>query len=327
MQRPAMPMSTPEISIVIPVYNEQEVLPLLFRRLYPVLDALGRSYEVVFVDDGSRDRSAALLRAQFQARPGVTRVVLLRANAGQHAALIAGFERVRGASVITLDADLQNPPEEIPRLLAELDRGHDYVGTVRRQRRDRAWRRWASRAMNRLRERITDIHMTDQGCMFRAYRRDIVQAVVQSREPQTFIPALAYLFAGNPTEILIEHEERAAGQSKYPLFKLIHLNFDLMTGFSTVPLQLFSMVGMTLALASLLFVVYLALRRLVLGPEVEGVFTLFAIAFFFMGIILFGIGLLGEYVGRIAAQVRHRSPFLVQEVLEESEDPREEDPV
>jgi undecaprenyl-phosphate 4-deoxy-4-formamido-L-arabinose transferase len=187
---------------------------------------------------------------------------------------------------------------------------------VRRQRRDIAWRRWASRAVNWLRERTTDIHMTDQGSMFRGYHRAIVQAVVQSRESQTFIPALAYLYSGNPIEIEVGHEQRAAGRSKYSLFKLIHLNFDLMTSFSTAPLQLFSMLGMGLALGSLVFVVYLALRRLIIGPEVQGVFTLFAIVFFLIGIMLFGIGLLGEYVGRIASQVRQRSQFLVRAVLE-----------
>jgi undecaprenyl-phosphate 4-deoxy-4-formamido-L-arabinose transferase len=314
-------MSTPDISIVIAVFNEEAVLTLLFERLYPVLDGIGRPYEVIFVDDGSRDRSAALLRQQFQARPDVTRVVYLRANAGQHAAITAGFSYARGECVVTLDADLQNPPEEIPRLLEAFDRGHDYVGSIRRLRRDSRWRHYASRAMNWLRERITSIHMTDQGCMFRAYHRDIAKAVVDSRESQTFIPALAYVFAANPTEVVVEHEERAAGQSKYPLFKLIHLNFDLMTSFSTAPLQFFSLVGMGLALASFVFVIYLGLRRLIVGPEVEGVFTLFAIAFFFIGILLFGIGLLGEYVGRIASQVRNRSQYLVAAVLQTENDP------
>src|SRR5664279_2438557 len=158
------PMKTPQLSVVIPVYNEEAGLPALFARLYPALDALALSYEVIFVNDGSRDRSAALLKDQFLARPDVTRVVLFNANYGQHTAIIAGFERVRGERVVTLDADLQNPPEEIARLLAEMDAGHDYVGGIRRQREDVWWRRWASRAMNRLREKITRIKMTDQGC-------------------------------------------------------------------------------------------------------------------------------------------------------------------
>ncbi len=309
-------MNLPELSVVIPVYNEQAVLSALFERLYPALDKLGRSYEVILVDDGSRDRSPLLLRAQYQARPDVTRVVLLRVNAGQHGAITAGFQYSRGRYVITLDADLQNPPEEIPKLVAELDNGHDYVGTIRRPRHDSRWRHWASLAMNWLRERTTNIHMTDQGCMFRAYDREIIRAILDSREYQTFIPALAYTYAGNPTEVMVAHEERAAGKSKYSLFKLIHLNFDLMTSFSIVPLQIFSLIGMGIAVISLAFVVYLIARRFFVGPEVEGVFTLFAIAFFLIGILLFGIGLLGEYVGRIYVQVRQKPRFLIGTVLE-----------
>jgi undecaprenyl-phosphate 4-deoxy-4-formamido-L-arabinose transferase len=311
-----------ELSIVIPIYNEEDVLDTLFARLYPALDKLQRSYEIVFIDDGSRDRSVGMLRQQFQARPDVTRVVLLRANAGQHAAIIAGFEHARGEFVITMDADLQNPPEEINKLLEKLDEGHDYVGTIRRARHDVKWRHYASKAMNWLRERITSIHMTDQGCMFRAYHRDIVKAVLDSHESQTFIPALAYLYAANPVEVTVEHEERAAGESKYSLFKLIHLNFDLMTSFSIIPLQAFSLVGMLVSVLSLVFVIFLAVRRLIVGPEVEGVFTLFGIAFFMIGILLFAVGILGEYVGRIYVHVRQRPRFLVRTVLEQ---PRQSD--
>jgi undecaprenyl-phosphate 4-deoxy-4-formamido-L-arabinose transferase len=271
---------------------------------------------VVFVNDGSVDRSAALLREQFQRRPDVTRVVLFNGNFGQHLAIMAGFEQCRGQRIVTLDADLQNPPEEIGRMLAEMDRGFDYVGTIRRMRQDSAFRRWASRAMNKIRERITRIQMTDQGCMLRAYSRDIVDAINACREVSTFIPALAYTFAVKPTEIEVGHEERAAGESKYSLYKLIRLNFDLVTAFSLVPLQTFSLVGILISVLSILFVVFLAIRRLIVGPEVEGVFTLFGIAFFLIGIALFGIGLLGEYIGRIYEQVRHRPRFLIQAVLE-----------
>ena len=310
-------MNTPALSIVIPVYNEEQTLPLLFARLYPALDKLKLPYEIVFIDDGSSDRSAALLREQFERRPGVTRVILLHGNFGQHMAIMAGFEHSRGTRIVTLDADLQNPPEEIDNLLAAMERGHDYVGTIRQQRRDNAFRRWASRAMNWMRERITRIQMTDQGCMLRAYDRRIVDAILQSREVNTFIPALAYTYAANPTEIAVAHEERAAGTSKYSLYKLVRLNFDLVTGFSVVPLQMFSFVGIVIAMASLLFVVYLAIRRLFLvGPEAEGLFTLFGIVFFLIGVVLFGLGLLGEYVGRIYLQVRERPRYLIQAILE-----------
>ncbi|VVD85163.1 UDP-4-amino-4-deoxy-L-arabinose-oxoglutarate aminotransferase [Pandoraea horticolens] len=317
-------MNCPQLSVVIPVYNEEAGLAALFDRLYPALDQLGTTYEVVFVNDGSRDRSAALLAEQYRVRPDVTRVVLFNGNYGQHMAILAGFEHTRGEWVITLDADLQNPPEEIGKLVEQLAAGHDYVGTVRMNRQDTWFRRHASRAMNRLRERITRIRMTDQGCMLRGYSRHIVDTVNQCREINTFIPALAYTFAQNPTEVDVAHEERFAGESKYSLYSLIRLNFDLVTGFSVVPLQWLSGVGITLSAASgLLFIVLIA-RRFLFGSEVQGVFTLFAVTFCLLGVILFGMGLLGEYIGRIYQQVRQRPRYLVQAVLEEHPSGRSE---
>jgi undecaprenyl-phosphate 4-deoxy-4-formamido-L-arabinose transferase len=312
-------MSTPELTVVIPVFNEEPTLSALFARLYPALDALGKTYEVIFINDGSRDKSAAILAEQYYARPDVTRVILLNGNFGQHRAILAGFAHARGECIVTLDADLQNPPEDIHVLLAEMDNGYDYVGSIRRHRNDSWWRHAASRAMNRLRERITRIHMTDQGCMMRAYSRRIIDTINQCNEMHTFIPALAYSFAQNPTEVLIGHEERHAGESKYSLYSLIRLNFDLMTGFSVVPLQLFSMLGMLISMGSGLLVAYLLVRRLFLGPEAEGVFTLFAITFFLLGIALFGIGILGEYIGRIYHEVRERPRYLISGILEMKE--------
>ena len=311
-----LPHAMPEISVIIPVYNEEATLHRLFERLYPVLDANGESYEIIFVNDGSRDRSAAVLAEQFRARPDVTRVVLFNGNFGQHMAIMAGFEHVRGRIAVTLDADLQNPPEEIPRLVAAIRAGHDYVGTIRAKREDTAFRRIASRLMNALRERITRIEMTDQGCMLRAYDRALVDTLCACQEANTFVPALAYTFSARPTEIVVAHEERFAGESKYSLYKLIRLNFDLITGFSTAPLQWFSLVGILLSLGAGGLFALLMVRRFMLGAEVEGVFTLFALLFFFVGIVLFGIGLMGEYVGRIQQEVRRRPRYRVSAVLE-----------
>ena len=305
------------MSVVIPVYNEEASLPTLFSRLYGALDRLGLPFECVFVDDGSRDRSVALLRAQQQARPAETCVIIFQRNFGQHAAILAGFEHSTGDVVVTLDADLQNPPEEISRLIEAVRAGHDYVGTVRRGRQDHWARKWISRAINAIRDRTTQIRITDQGCMLRAYGRPVIDAINVSHEVNTFIPALGYLFARDPTEIEVAHEARHAGQSKYSMYKLIRLNFDLMTGFTTVPLQLFSMLGMTLSVLSGVLFVWLLLRRLFLGPEVEGVFTLFSLNFFFVGLALFGIGLIGEYVGRTYEQVRGRPRYLIAAVLED----------
>ena len=306
-----------KLSVVIPVYNEEAGLPALFGRLDAALDALGIAYEVIFVNDGSRDRSAALLREQFARRPDVTRVILLNGNFGQHMAIMAGFERCRGERVVTLDADLQNPPEEIGKLLAKMDEGCDYVGGVRSSRRDPALRRMLSRAMNHLRERITRIRMSDQGCMLRAYSRDIVQAINECRELNTFIPALAYTFARNPAEIEVAHEERAAGTSKYSYYRLVRLNFDLVTGFSVVPLQLFSLFGIAVSIVSVVVYLVVMIKRLLAGqPYLEILWDRDILQFFLTGIVLFGVGLVGEYVGRIYQQVRHRPRYLVEAVLE-----------
>jgi len=315
-------MNTPHVSIVIPVYNEEAGLQALFDRLYPALDGLGTTYEIIFIDDGSHDRSAALMREQFDRRPDVTRVVLLNGNFGQHLAIMAGFEHSRGEVIVTLDADLQNPPEEIPKLLAKISEGYDYVGSIRMARRDSRFRRWASHLLNSIRERTTRIKMTDQGCMLRAYNRTIVAAINSCREVNAFIPALAYTFARHPTEVEVRHEERMAGESKYSLYKLVRLNFDLMTGFSIAPLQLFSILGIFVSLASMAtYVIVIGSRWLNSGSLWEGLRALFdrdILAFFLIGIMLFGLGLLGEYIGRIYEQVRARPRYLIAAVLEKT---------
>lgn len=315
-------MGNPYLSIVIPVYNEQDNLEDLFARLFAVLDRLGRPFEVIFTNDGSRDRSGLILRDLFRRRPREVRVIDFNGNFGQHMAIMAAFEKVRGEVVVTLDADLQNPPEEIPKLLEAIEGGHDVVGGYRKNRRDTWFRRYASRLMNGLRASITHIEMRDQGCMLRAYRRQIVDNITASGEVSTFIPALAYSYAANPTEIEVAHAERAAGESKYRLYDLVRLNFDLMTGFSIVPLQAFTLVGLLVSLLSTLFVVYLFIRRLVIGPEVEGVFTLFAILYFLVGIAIMGLGIIGEYIGRIYQEVRRRPRFVIREVVEDRGDER-----
>jgi undecaprenyl-phosphate 4-deoxy-4-formamido-L-arabinose transferase len=163
--------------------------------------------------------------------------------------------------------------------------------------------------------------MTDQGCMLCGYGRAVVDAVNRCSEANTFVPALGYTFAGNPTEVTVQHAARAAGTSTYSLYRLLRLNFDLMTGFSLVPLQIFTMAGLVIALLSLLFVAYLAVRRLVVGPEAEGVFTLFGILFFLIGVLLLGLGIVGEYVGRIYQQVRHRPRYVIAAIVAQPQKP------
>lgn len=304
------------LSVVIPVYNEADNLSALYERLTATLDKLGKSYEIIFTNDGSRDQSLAILKQLHQQRPEQIRIIDFNGNFGQHMAVMAGFAHVRGEVAVTLDADLQNPPEEIPKLLSAFEAGYDYVGGVRQMRQDSSFRRYASKLNNLIRYRLTGIKMTDQGCMLRAYGRRIVELMVMSSESSAFIPALAYKFAVNPTEVNVEHSARGAGESKYNLYRLLRLNFDLMTGFSLLPLQVFTMCGIIVSLLSTLFVIYMFLRRLIIGPEAEGLFTLFAILYLLVGILLMGLGILGEYIGRIYQEVRKRPHFVIREVIE-----------
>lgn len=305
-----------QLSIVIPVYNEELNLPTLFARLYPVLDGLGRRYEILFTNDGSHDGSIELLRAQHTKRPDVTRIVDFNANYGQHMAIMAAFERVQGEVIVTLDADLQNPPEDIPALLDRIDAGHDYVGGFRLKRHDSFFRTYASKLINGVRAVTTNIRMTDQGCMLRAYKRPIIEAIVRSGAINTFIPALAYSFSSNPTEVGVHHEERHAGVSNYSFYRLVRLNFDLITGFSLAPLQLFTLFAMACSAGSFVLVMVLAARRLIIGPEEGGLFTLFGILFFLISVTMVGIGLIGEYVGRTYQVVRTRQRYIVKEMIE-----------
>ncbi|HCU06763.1 MAG TPA: glycosyltransferase [Holosporales bacterium] len=308
--------ATPEISIVIPVYNEEAGLKDLFTRLMGALNKIGRSFEVLFTNDGSVDKSYDMLKAFQTQHPDTVRVIDFLGNYGQHMAIIAAFERTKGNVIITLDADLQNPPEEIYKLLDQFDAGYDYVGSYRANRQDNFFRKYVSRFINWGREKITHIKMKDQGCMLRAYSRNIIDKIVESKESSTFIPALAFHFAQNPTEVEVRHDERAYGESKYSLYMLARLNFDLVTGFSLVPLQIFTLFGILISGISGLFSLYMIGRRLYCGPELEGGFTLLTIVFFLLSVLILGVGLIGEYVGRIFQSVSHRPRYVIRSILE-----------
>jgi len=308
--------ATLDLSLVIPVFNEEESLAELLRRTAAMAGGLGRSWELILINDGSSDGSLAILEEAAAVDPHLV-VIDFNRNYGQHAAVFAGFEAARGEVIVTLDADLQNPPEEVPKLVAEMDKGYDVVGSVRQKRQDSLFRRLASRWINRLTARTTGVQLSDYGCMLRAYRRSVVESVCQSGEISTFIPVLADMFAGRVTEVPVAHAPRAHGESKYSLWKLIRLQFDLMTSFTLLPLRGTMALGVIMALLAFLVALVLIGGRLIYGAEwaVSGVFTLFALIFFFLGGLLFAIGLLGEYVGRIYLEVRQRPRFVIRRII------------
>ena len=303
------------VSVVIPVYNEEANLPHLFERLRPAMDKTGKSYEVIFVDDGSRDNTLSILKSLL-INPEV-KVVELTRNYGQHAAIFSGFSVVRGEIVITLDADLQNPPEEIPNLIRVMEEGnYDVVGTIRRERKDSFLRTIPSRAINVITRKITKVNMSDWGCMLRAYRKSIVERMVNCHEHSTFIPALATYFAKKVTEIEVLHEARHGGESHYSLRKLINLQFDLVSSFSDFPLKFIMYAGIGMAFLGISLGVVLGIARVVYGAEwaAEGVFTLFSILFAFVGFQFFALGVMGEYIGRIYREVRKRPEYTIERI-------------
>lgn len=312
-----VPIDISRVSMVAPVYNEEANLAEFIRRCVAVGESLECDYELILVDDGSHDCSPGLISEAAEKHDGKVIGVLLNRNYGQHAAVMAGLAQSRGDVVVTLDADLQNPPEEIPRLLEKSAEGCDVVGSVRQHRQDTFFRRAASKIVNKAVQQATGVMMSDYGCMLRAYHRSIVDAMLSCHERSTFIPVLANTFARSPCEIPVAHDDRSHDESKYSLLKLINLQFDLLTSMTTFPLRLLSILGGALAMAGFAFSLVLLVTRFMYGADWagEGVFTVFAVLFIFIGVQLLAMGLLGEYIGRIYHDVRARPRYFIHKVV------------
>ena len=307
----------PELSLVIPVYNEEANLSELIRRTLAACDPMGISYEMILVDDGSADNSAQMIREAAEKNGGKVVGVFLTTNFGQHAAVTAGLQMSVGKYVITLDADLQNPPEEIPKLVEKLREGYDVVGTIRENRKDTFFRRWASKTVNLMvRKLCNGKTMTDYGCMLRGYSRTVVNAILQCPEHGKFIPMLAMSYARRTVEIHVKHADRMAGESKYNFWKLIALQYDLLTGTSTFPLRMLTYIGTLLAAFGILFGLYIFIMTRIHGDNwsQNGVFTLFSLVFIFMGGQFVAMGILGEYIGKIHMNTRGRPQFFIESI-------------
>ncbi|HHS48551.1 MAG TPA: glycosyltransferase [Desulfurella acetivorans] len=293
-------------------------MPLLHERLLKVLNSQDEHYEIIYVDDGSKDNSLNILKNL----KGNTKVVELARNYGQHAAIFAGFSVVSGDKVITMDADLQNPPEEIPKILEKFNEGYDVIATVRQQRKDSIFRKFFSHLNNYITKKITKVDLNDWGCMLRGYRKKIVERMLNNNEKTVFIPVIATYYTKNIIEIPIQHSQRQAGKSKYSLIKLINLMFDLMTSFSNLPLEILLYGGIVTAAFGILLGIVLALGRAFYGVEwaLGGVFSLFSVLFVLIGAQFFAFGILGEYIGRIYKQVKNRPVFVIENIYDSKED-------
>lgn len=310
-----VPQTAPRISVVIPMLNEAEVVPRLLSRLVSVLTPLGETFEVIAVDDGSTDGTWQALENELLVYPEL-RVLRLARNLGQHAAILAGFESARGDWLITLDADLQNPPEEIPRLLAELRRGHDLVGTYRQGRQDPRFRKLASWLVNRLVRCFTRVEIRDFGCMLRGYSASVASAVANHGENCTFIPAIATLYATHPIEIPVSHAPRAEGKSKYSLWRLCGLALDLVTCFSVWPQRLLLVAGSAMLATGALLGAGVVAMRFGIFPRwaQDDALILLAVVLACLGAQSIAFGVLGEYIGRIFQAVRGRPRRVLRQV-------------
>ena len=315
----------PLISVVIPLYNEEESIPHLCSALTAALQRYGKPYEIIIVDDGSKDRSFELLAEQAQRDPHLA-VIQLRRNFGQTAAFAAGFKHARGDVVITMDADLQNDPDDIPLLMEKIDEGYDIVSGWRKDRQDRFLdRRLPSMIANRLISNVTDVRLHDYGCSLKAYRRDVLQHVRLYGELHRFIPALASQVGGTVTEVPVNHRARQYGRSKYGISRAVRVALDLITvwflgGYSTRPIHVFGTLGLISAAGGFVLGLYLTFLKLGLGQSIGTRPMLqLAVLLVVIGVQLITMGLLGEMMTRTYFESQDKPIYVVRRVISKSD--------
>ena len=302
------------VSVVIPVFNEEQTLIPLHQQLTEVLGAITQTYQIIFVDDGSQDSSYQVLRDIYQCDSHVQVLRLFR-NFGQHQAMMAGLEHATGEVVVTMDADLQHPPQVIPKLLEKIAQGYNVVCTARTVRTN-SWMRLASSLLaNRVIAWSTGVKLRDYGSNLRAYRRPVVEALRHYHERSTYITALTPWLDDKVAEVEIKEEVRQDGQSRYHFLALLRLLFNVITGFSIRPIQFISLLGIGLSGVGVLIGIHLIIYRILFGEAGSGLTTFVAMLLILFGVQMFAMGLIGEYIGRIYIEVQGRPPYLVREHL------------
>ena len=311
-----------ELSLVIPIYNEEENLPLLMDAIKAALDPLHRTWEVIFVDDGSRDKSMEVLRQFSQKDPEHVRVVSFRRNFGQTAAIAAGIDHAQGGVIILLDADMQNDPADIPMLLAKLDEGYDLVSGWRRDRKDnRLTRTLPSNLANGLISRVTGVHLHDYGCTLKAYRREALEGFRLYGEMHRFIPVFAHSVGAKITELPVRHHPRKFGVAKYGLERTVKVVLDLFTvkfllSYSSKPMHLFGGSGMALMSIGLLDLFYLFVRRTFFNvPASTSPLLLVGVMFVILGFQSILMGLIAELLARTYHESQSKTTYTVRELL------------
>lgn len=315
-----------KISIVVPVYNEEKNLPELYERIEAAMLPLGYSWDVTFVDDGSRDNSLQVLNSLQAANSEKVRVVVFRRNHGQTAAINAGIDHSDGDIVILMDADLQNDPADIPLLLAKLDEGYDVVSGWRKDRQDNALtRNLPSHIANKLISSSTGVKLHDYGCTLKAYRREILDNVKLYGEMHRFIPVYAYEAGGKITEVVVQHHPRKHGKANYGLERTFKVVLDLITvkflmAFSKKPIYLFGGVGMAMMLISIGLFLWLAIRRIVAQVSVLGSpWFQISVMMFILGFLAILLGLIADFVMRTYFESQDKKTYTIKQVVEPTE--------
>ncbi|MFP4297310.1 MAG: glycosyltransferase family 2 protein [Spirulinaceae cyanobacterium] len=322
---PMRPKIAFDLSVVIPIYNEIESLPQLIENLTTHLETLDLRYEILCIDDGSTDGSAQLLKKYAQTHPAL-RAILLRRNYGQTPAMAAGFNHARGQVIITLDGDLQNDPQDIPRLLAKLNEGYDLVSGWRKNRQDAALTRLLpSKIANWLIGSITGVKVHDYGCTLKAYRAELVADMNLYGELHRFLPALAFIEGARIAELPVHHHARQYGSSKYGLSRTFRVVMDLLTvyfmrKFLTRPMHVFGMLGIVTTVLGVVLGFYLTYVKLGLNQDIGDRPLLILVAILILtGVQMFSIGLLGELLMRTYHESQNRPIYRVREIVESEE--------
>ena len=299
------------ISIVIPVFNEEKNLEVLNKRLSIVCKTFDTNFEIIYIDDGSSDKSLDIIK-KFCDRSEFIHFISFYRNFGQHAAVMAGFEHARGDIIMTLDADLQNPPEEIPKLIDKMKEGYDIVAGRRINRKDKLLRKLPSFFMNKIISLLIGVRLHDFGCMMRAYKKSIIENLLQYGEKSVYIPAFSSWLSKNVAEVSIKHDPRLGGKTKYSLFMLLRQVFDLITAYTLIPIQIIGLTGIVLFFAGVFLFLYLMYFRLFLGTPSD-LTSFIAILIFFSGTILFSLGIISEYLVRLYKEVRKMPLYILKE--------------
>ena len=312
---------SPRISIVIPLYNEEESIPALWEGLDRAIANYGKPAEVIIIDDGSKDRSFALL-SEIAARDPRFTIIRFRRNFGQTAGFAAGFAQARGDVVITMDADLQNDPMDIPKLMEKVDEGYDIVSGWRKDRQDRFIdRKLPSMMANRLISNVTDVRLHDYGCSLKAYRRDVLQHVHLYGELHRFIPALASQVGATVTEVPVNHRARQFGRSKYGISRTIRVMLDLITvwflgTYSTRPIHVFGTLGLASAAGGILIGLFLTFLKIFFHENIGNrPLLLLAVLLVVIGVQLITMGLLGEMITRTYYESQNKPIYVVREIV------------